>query len=82
MMKNPAAANLVFSKDGGIQRNLIPIGKCVTAFEAKAPDLCFTGVMLDIGFHGDIEAIRKAVLGLDRKIVVGLSEMNNRVFVD
>ncbi len=81
-MENSAAAELVLSKDGGIQRNLIPIGEGVTRFDAKTPKLCFIPVMFDIVFYGNVESVRQANLYLLREVMIGPSEMNNRVFVD
>src|ERR1700730_11763664 len=81
-MKNSAAAKLVFSEDGGIERYLIPIGKGVTRFEAEASELRFVRVMFDIGFHCNIDAIRQARFGLYGKIVIRPSKMHNGIFVD
>ena len=81
-MKNPAATKLVLSKDGGIQRNLIPIGESVTRFDAKTPKLCFVPVMFDIVLYGNVESVRQANLYLLGEVMIGPSEMNNRVFVD
>src|SRR5437667_12168161 len=82
VMENSAAAELVLSKDGGIQRNLIPIGEGVTRFDAKTPKLCFVPVMFDVGFHGHIDAVRQPGFDLQCEVMIRPSKMHNRIFVD
>ena len=81
-MENSAAAKLVFSEDCRVERYLIPIGKSITRFEAKASNLCFIGVMFDIGFHCNIDAIRQASFSLYGKIMIRSAEMNNGIFIN
>ena len=81
-MQDSAAAKFVFRKDSGVEWNLVPIGKCITRFEAETPELRFIGVMFDIRFHRNIDAVRQASFGLDSEIVIRSSEMNDRVFID
>src|ERR1700731_2434094 len=82
IMEDSSTAEFIFGKNRWVQRNLFPIRKGVTRFETEAPELRFIGVMLDIGFHCDIDAVRQTSFRLDSKIMIRPSEMNDRIFVD
>src|SRR4029077_4054233 len=83
-MEDSSAPEFVFSENGGVEKYFIPIGESITGFQAKAFKLCsiFASVMLDVGFHRDIDPVRKTEFGLYCKIVVGPSEVDDIIFVN
>jgi hypothetical protein len=56
-MQDLAGAKLIFSKQGRVQRNLVPVCECPAAFNAEARIFCVTGKVLNRVFDGQSEAI-------------------------
>src|SRR5882762_1569008 len=82
IVKNSAAADFVFGKDGRVQWDLAPIRESITPFDTETTDLGFVAVMFDIDFRCNVNAVRQTKLDLFREIVIGSAKMHDGIFVD
>ena len=81
-MENVPDANFVFGEDRRVQRNLVPIRKCIPAFNAECRSLSIAIEMLDIAFNGNIEAIRQTHFTLQGPVIIRRTIMHIIEFIN
>jgi len=81
-VENVPDAPLKFREDRRIQRNLVPIRKCIPPFDVKCRVLKVAFVALDIGFKRKFEAIRQTDFTFLGPVMIRATKVNNIVFVN
>src|SRR5438477_4501487 len=82
IVQDIADSEFVFGENCWIERNLIPIGKCVACLNAEGGVLACAMVSLDHVFDCEIHAVGQTEFYFLRKGMVRTAEMNDVVFVD